>query len=173
MPEKPDPVRKARTPRNAEIGTAFNIILFLIFILCALFTVLIGARVYENIHTRNQQNYSDYVILHYVANKVRQGDTAGSITTEDIDGIPVLNISEKTAGTGYVTRIYAYEGSLRELFMRDDADLTLADGLKIADCSGLDISEEGDLLKLGTKGDHPRELTLALKCGEGKKGGTE
>jgi hypothetical protein len=152
---------------KSNISTLFTIVLFLVFILCALFTVLIGARVYENIHARNRQNYADYVILHYVANKVRQGDHADAVSVREIDGTPVLSLRQDAQGTAYETRIYAYDGKLRELFMKADADLKLEDGLEITDCSGLSISREGNLLRLRTAGDRPEELTLDLKCGKG------
>lgn len=48
-------------------------LLFLVFIMCALFTVLAGSKVYENISSRMDQTYTGSVALQYVANKVRQG----------------------------------------------------------------------------------------------------
>jgi len=161
---------KAKSDRTG-VTTTFNILLFMVFILCTLFTVLIGAKVYENIHTRNENNYSDYVILQYVANKVRGADRAGSISVRDMDGTPVLNMEQDAEGTAYVTRIYAYEGKLRELFMKSDADLKLEDGLEIADCAGLSMSVEGDLLHLEIAGPDPEKLTIDLKCAD-REGGS-
>ena len=158
--------------KKASVSTVFNLLLFLVFILCALFTVLIGARVYENIHMRNAQNYEDFVILHYVANKVRQGDTAGNISVTESEGTPVLEIRQQAQGTDYLTRIYAYDGKLRELFTKADADLMLADGLEITDCAGLSISEKDHLLTLKTEGAHPEELVMNIKCDNSGGDGT-
>jgi hypothetical protein len=156
--------------KHSGLGTLFNMVLFLVFLFCALFTVLIGSRVYENIHVRNRQNYKDYVILHYVANKVRQGDMKDSVTVDTIDGTPVLNLFQDAQGKKYVTRIYAYDGKLRELFMKSDADLGLADGLEITDCESLEIEKKDSLLYLRTGGKNPEELVMNLKCADGGNG---
>ena len=44
--------RKTDKKGNA-VSVLFTMLLFLVFVLCALFTVLIGSRVYENINVRS------------------------------------------------------------------------------------------------------------------------
>ena len=61
------------------MSVLFTMLLFLVFIMCALFTVLAGSKVYENISRRMDQTYTGSVALQYVANKVRQGDTEGCV----------------------------------------------------------------------------------------------
>ena len=56
------------------MSVLFTMLLFLVFIMCALFTVLAGSKVYENISSRMDRTYTGSVALQYVANKVRQGD---------------------------------------------------------------------------------------------------
>ena len=70
-------------------------LLFLVFVLCALFTVLIGSRVYENINVRSDANYTGNTALSYIANKVRQGDRAGMVNVADVDGIQVLEMKQE------------------------------------------------------------------------------
>ncbi|MFT4006818.1 MAG: hypothetical protein QM683_14780 [Lacrimispora sp.] len=43
-------------------GVLFTILLFLVFVLCALFSVLIGGRVYENINARTENTYRGDVV---------------------------------------------------------------------------------------------------------------
>lgn len=99
----------------------FTMLLFLVFVLCALFTVLFGGRVYENIGVRMEENYSGSVALHYVANKVRQGDRAGLVRVVEIEGTPVLELAQEINDARYVTWIYYREGAIRELFTREDS----------------------------------------------------
>ena len=73
----------------------FTMLLFLVFVLSALFTVLIGSRVYENITVRSDASYTGNTALSYIANKVRQGDRAGLVDVVDIDGIPVLEAGNR------------------------------------------------------------------------------
>ena len=154
-------------------GQAFNLLftmlLFLVFVLCALFTVLIGGRVYENINIRSQDNFTGSVALQYVANKVRQGDMEGAVRVIDIEGTPVLELESRLEGGNYVTWIYYHEGNICELFTDPSYGLGLADGLTILECEGFLVSqsEDGKLIHMETKGAGGGKLTLALRCGDG------
>ena len=58
--------RKTDKKGNA-VSVLFTMLLFLVFVLCALFTVLIGSRVYENINVRSDANYTGSTALSYIA----------------------------------------------------------------------------------------------------------
>ena len=45
--------------RSNKMNALFTGLLFLVFVLCALFTVLIGSRVYENITVRSNRNFTE------------------------------------------------------------------------------------------------------------------
>lgn len=143
----------------------FTMLLFLVFVLCALFTVLFGGKVYENISMRMEENYTGSVALHYVANKVRQGDRAGSVQVVEIEGTPVLELAQEINETRYVTWIYYREGTIRELFTREDSGLTLTDGLEIIECDGFIPSMDGNLLSVETIGGGGGRLMLAVRSG--------
>lgn len=143
----------------------FTMLLFLVFVLCALFTVLFGGRVYENISTRMEDNYTSGVALNYVANKVRQGDRSGSVQVVEMEGTPVLELAQEVNGARYVTWIYYREGTIRELFTREDSGLTLADGLEIIECDGFIPSMEDGLLSVETTGEGGGRLMLAVRSG--------
>ena len=147
------------------LSVLFTMLLFLVFIMCALFTVLAGSKVYENISSRMDQTYTGSVALQYVANKVRQGDMDGSVEVKTIDGQPVLELREAIEGGDYVTWIYYYDGSIRELFTYEDSGLGLADGLEILECDGLDLKQDGQLLQVTTLGTGGGSLTLSLRSG--------
>lgn len=105
------------------------------------------------------------VALQYVANKVRQGDADKAVAVRTEDGQPVLEIRESIEGGDYITWIYYYEGSIRELFTYEDSGLGLADGLEILECDGLTITQEGQLLHVATLGTGGGSLTLSLRSG--------
>ena len=147
------------------MSVLFTMLLFLVFIMCALFTVLAGSKVYENISSRMDQTYTGSVALQYVANKVRQGDADKAVAVRTEDGQPVLEIRETIEGGDYITWIYYYEGSIRELFTCEDSGLGLADGLEILECDGLTITQEGQLLHVTTLGAGGGSLTLSLRSG--------
>ena len=143
----------------------FTMLLFLVFVLSALFTVLIGSRVYENITVRSDASYTGNTALSYIANKVRQGDRAGMVNVADVDGIQVLEMKQERGDSEYVTGIYWDDGSIRELFTDTSSGLGLADGLEILECRGLKLSRKGRLLHIETVGEGGGSLELALRSG--------
>lgn len=155
--------------RNREKGQAVNILftmlLFLVFVLSALFTVLIGGKVYENINTRMNENFTGSTALSYIANKVRQGDSAGMVSVQEIEGQPVLQLAQEINGEQYVTWIYHYEGEIRELFTDVNSGLTLQDGMPILECGGLKLSQTGRLLHVETTGTGGGSIVLSIRSG--------
>ena len=156
--------RKTDKKGNA-VSVLFTMLLFLVFVLCALFTVLIGSRVYENINVRSDANYTGSTALSYIANKVRQGDRAGMVNVVDVDGTQVLEMKQENGESEYVTWIYWDHGSIRELFTDTSSGLGLADGLEILECRGLKLSKDGRLLRIETVGEGGGSLELSLRSG--------
>lgn len=152
----------------------FSMLLFLVFILCAVFTILIGSRVYENIRARNDQAFYSDTAMGYITNKVRQCDSADSVAVREIDGCDVLILSTYTEWAVYETWIYTMDGSLKELFSEKDSGLSLEDGLDIMECStagfSLGKSKNGLFLTISLYGESgTKEARLALRSAS--KGG--
>lgn len=152
-----------------SVGMLFPALLFLVFLLCTLFTLLIGGRVYENIRARDDLAFRTDTALAYVTNKVRQADNSGFARIEDVDGSPVLilttdNNRELPEGPAdvYETWIYSLDGTLRELFTRKGSGLSIEDGLEIMECSGLSFSLDDTV-------SGEKLLTVALEDGESAK----
>lgn len=151
------------------MGTLFTMLLFLVFVMCALFTVLAGGKVYENIGRRMEDNYTGSVALQYIANKVRQGDQTDMVRVIEVNGISVLELARDFDDVRYVSWVYYYDGSIRELFTRQDSGLGLPDGIPILECEGLTFTQEGHLLTVETAGSGGGKLLLSLRS----SGGTE
>ena len=159
--------------KGRTLNLLFTMLLFLVFVLCALFTVLIGGKVYENINSRIQENYSSQVILNYVANKVRQGDQAGSVAVKTIEDTQVLELTQEIDGRKFITWIYYEDGAVRELFTNEGSGLGLKDGLEIAKCQGLTFSKENSVLKIQVTGSRSGSLLLNIRSGgRGNEGET-
>lgn len=154
-----------KTSGRQTINVIFTMLLFLVFVLCALFTVLIGGRVYENVSGRMEDNYKDSVALNYIANKVRQGDAADAVSVREVEGTSVLEIKSVFYEQEYLTWIYCLDGSIRELFTDAQSGLGLDAGLEIIECEGLKLSMEGSVLMMETAGEDGGSLTLALRSG--------
>lgn len=157
---------KGRCPKTRTVSLLFTLLLFLVFVLCALFMVLIGGRVYENINARTEAAYQQEVALSYIANKVRQEDEAGSISLEKLSGTVVLKLQKEIEGAVYVTEIYYRDGGLWELFADAASNLGLEAGTKIMECSPVSMELEGGMLHIQTEGGG--SLWLSLRS-EGEK----
>lgn len=161
-------MRRQVQQKGQTVNLLFTMILFLVFVLCALFTVLIGGKVYENINRRIQENYSGQVVLNYVANKVRQGDMAGSVTVKTVENTQVLELKQEMDGKNYVTWIYYRDGAVRELFTNEGSGLGLKDGLEIMECRELLFTEEDSVLEIQVIGAETNSLFLNIRSGGGQ-----
>ncbi len=160
---------KQQTQQKGQtVNLLFTMLLFLVFVLCALFTVLIGGKVYENINSRIEENYSGQVVLNYVANKVRQGDEAGRVAVKTMEDTPVLELTQEINGRKFVTWIYYRDGAVRELFTNEGSGLGLKDGLEIMECRGLTFVQEDSLLKIQVTGAETNSLLLNIRSGGGQ-----
>ena len=160
-------MKQQKQQNGQTMNLLFTMLLFLVFVLCALFTVLIGGKVYENINSRIEENYSGQVVLNYVANKVRQGDEAGRVAVKTMEDTPVLELTQEINGRKFVTWIYYRDGAVRELFTNEGSGLGLKDGLEIMECRGLTFHQEDSLLELQVEGAADLRLFLNIRSGGG------
>lgn len=157
---------KERTQTGGQaISGLFTMLLFLVFVLCALFSVLMGSRVYENITKRSDENFSGTTALSYIANKIRQGDREDAVDIIEVDGTPVLQLKQKVGDEMYHTWIYWKDGQIRELFTDENSGLGLEDGLEILECDRLSMEKDGNSVKLQTLGSGGGRLELSLRSG--------
>ena len=151
--------------KGSAISGLFTMLLFLVFVLCALFSVLMGSKVYENITKRSDENFSGTTALSYIANKIRQGDRQDGVDIIEVDGTSVLQLKQKIGEETYHTWIYWKDGSIRELFTDENSGLGLEDGLEILECSGLSMEKKGSSIILQTQGEGAASLKLSLRSG--------
>ena len=137
--------------KGSAISGLFTMLLFLVFVLCALFSVLMGSRVYENIIKRSDANFSGTTAISYIANKIRQGDRENSVDIIEVDGTSVLQLKQQVGEEKYHTWIYWKDGSIRELFTDEN--------------SGLGLEKEKNIITLQTLGEGAAGLKLSLRSG--------
>ena len=152
----------------------FSMLLFLVFILCSVFTILIGSRVYGNIRARNDAAFYSDTALSYITNKVRQSDRTGSISVRTVEGQSILVLASDYDGILYETWVYTKDGSLLELFSEQGRGLTVEDGLPITDCEHISfpIADKKNGAMLGiTLEETPSPRTASLFLRSSSKGG--
>ena len=145
------------------------LVLFGVFAVCILAVLLTGAGAYERLVERRQGGYEERTVPQYIATKVRQADRAGAVSLGEFDGVRTLDVRELLGEEEYITRIYCYEGHLRELFSVASGEFQPDDGECILEAEQVEFSMEDYTLRIvvtGTDGEKT-ELKLTLRSEKG------
>ena len=119
------------------------LLVFAAFAVCVLLVLLCGAKSYRNMVRRGEESFCKRTATQYVSMRVRQ---AQRVTVTDFEGCPSLTIREQIDGVNYLTRLYCYDGYLRELFCAETAALSPEAGEKIMMAKNLHLAVENSLL---------------------------
>ncbi len=151
-----------------QMDALMALILFGVFAACVLAVLLTGARAYQRLTQRDRSAFDRRTAIQYIATRVRCSDTAGAITVEEFDGVECLCLSEAYGPDSYVTRVYCYDGYLRELFCSADDGLGPEAGESVLEAQAVDFTLEAGMLTVKvTMADSTETLYLALRSGEG------
>lgn len=135
---------QSRTRYRHMIDFIFPVVLFLVFALSALTVTLLAARIYQSGTEHSARNDSARTSLSYVIEKVHQNDAEGVVSTGSFDGCDALILQQTYNDEIYDTYIYAYDGMLKELFMKEGANATASDGKDILAVEEFTITELDD-----------------------------
>ena len=134
---------KLGTSNRHMIDLIFPVSVFFVFAASSLAVLMLSARLYRTQTEKADNNYTTRTSLAYVNEKIRQGDTNGGIFIQTIEDQECLAIESAIDGISYTTYIYAADGMLKELFIRDDAPLHLTDARTIMEVNDFTMEEIG------------------------------
>jgi len=132
--------------KKHTIDVLFVITLFAVFAISVIVLTGVGARVYQNIVNKMEDNYNSRTSFSYVINKVHQSDADGLVTVGKYSGCDALIISEEIDNIVYNTYLYYYDGSLKELFTRQGQEFDPSFGTDILKLDGFSVKEVTDSL---------------------------
>ena len=135
--------------KRSKLTDLLALTVFAVFALCVLLVLLSGAKVYRGLVQRGEENFAARTAARYVTMRVRQART---VTVGDFEGCEALVIPENVDGATYLTRLYVYDGHIRELYCAENAALSPADGEKILPADSLRFDLEGRLLTMTVDG---------------------
>ena len=169
---------KSRAEKR-EIGSVAVLLLFTVFAGCILLVLLSGASFYKELVARDAGAYTARTGVQYLAAKLRHSDEAGGVqagafsdrTNTAADEIPTLYLRMSAGEEFYYTKIYYYDGYIRELLCSEDVILFPEDGQKILPAQSFSVTSQGSLLKI-TIGDcegEVRELSLSVRSDRGEQ----
>ena len=146
--------------RSSKITDILALLVFTVFTLCILLVLLTGAGVYRDLVDRGEDQFTRRTAVRYITTRVRQAET---VAVEDFAGCSALVFREQTEGETYLTRVYSYDGAVRELYCAETARLTPEDGEVILQAESLSFALEADMLTVNLG--EERQLVLYLPAG--------
>ena len=146
------------------------LVLFGVFAVCILSVLLTSADAYRRLAERDEKSYDQRVAAQYLATRVRQGDETGKIFVETFDGVDALVLQEEIDGEVYETRVYCYDGYLRELFAGKGEEFYVGDGEQILRAESMSLVQENRVImaEITDPDGQVQGLTLYLRSGEGR-----
>lgn len=128
------------------IDLLFPVALFFVFALSALTVIMLATHVYQKTTEESTLNYTAQTSLSYIREKIHQADAAGQIGLTQLEDCQALALTQTQGDATYVTYIYAWDGSLRELFVREGTAISPEDGRELLPISSFSIEKLGDRL---------------------------
>lgn len=135
-----------QTRKRHMIDVLFPIALFFVFTLSALMVMLLAARIYQSSVENSSRNDTARTALSYISEKMHQSDMNGSISLGFFDGCDAMILKQNYNGDTYTTYIYAHDGALKELFIKDGANADASNGKKILDIESFSMTQVNENL---------------------------
>ena len=133
--------------KKREAITRLGALLVLaVFVLCVLLVLLTGADLYRELVEKGERSFLRRTASQYLTTRVRQ---AGSVEIGSFDGCEALVLEEE----GAVTKVYCYDGWLRELYALPGGAFSAGDGEKVLEAEEFSVTQEENLLTLTLDGD--------------------
>lgn len=130
---------------NHAISGVFVFLLLGIFAIFSTIMVVMGAKAYRGMVERSDTHNSIRVASSYIRTMLRSNDEAGVLRVEDVDGVQTITM-ENDWGDIYVTRIYIYEGKLREWFAMAEIPFVPGNGETVCNLDSMKAELKDGLL---------------------------
>ncbi|MBR4528959.1 MAG: DUF4860 domain-containing protein [Lachnospiraceae bacterium] len=126
------------------VDLLFVIALLFLFAFSAIMLIALGADVYQKNVDTMQINYDRRTAGAYLAQKVRQADTAGAVCVRTLEGQSAIVLTKQVGEREYATWLYLHDGMLCEQLLRADLEPAAGGGQKILPLKTLTVEQIAD-----------------------------
>ncbi|MBR3018540.1 MAG: DUF4860 domain-containing protein [Clostridia bacterium] len=140
-----------KKPPSHAISGVFVFLVLGIFAVFSTVMVLLGARAYKSTADRATEHNAYRIGMAYVRSMVRGNDEDQCIRVENLDGIPTISLRNVYDGDAYVTRLYVYDGMLREWFTEESEEFVPEFGESVCAMDEMNAEITGQLLKVALR----------------------
>lgn len=129
------------------ISGLFVFVLLGIFAIFSTIMVVMSAKAYRGMVDEAALHNSIRVASSYIRTMLRADDESGVLRVEDVNGVQTITM-ENDWGDIYVTRIYVYEGKLREWFALAEIPFQPENGESVCDLDSMYVEMQDGILKV-------------------------
>lgn len=120
----------------------FLLVLFAVFLLCALIVVTLGSRIYQKTVSDAEDRFSARTAMAYLTEKFRQNDVRGSVSLQTYEGTRLIVFSSAVGQQVYHTYLYFQDNRLKEYTAGADTAFSFDYGTPVLTLSGFRVTEE-------------------------------
>lgn len=132
---------KLAKKEKSSVDMLFLLALFGVFVLCSLFIVLFGAKIYQKTVNNMEQNFTNRTVVSYITEKIHQHDGTDRVCILSLDGISVLRLEEASTETRYYTYLYFDENALKEITLSESSEFHKEDGTEVLSLLSFDMQK--------------------------------
>lgn len=149
---------------NHSIAGVFVFLLLGIFAVFSTVMVLLGARAYKATSERTTNHNDIRIASAYMRSMVRSDDAADAVKIENIGGVHAVTLVNVYGEDTYFTRLYAYGGTLRELFTDAELEFEPQNGEPVCAADSMKAEIKNGILTIEIqKGEECTEVDIALR----------
>lgn len=138
---------KRGVPSHSITGV-FIFLLLGVFAVFSTVMVLMGAKAYRGTVERADTHNDMRIASSYIRSMLRADDETDALLIEETDGIQTITLLNTYDEESYITRLYVYDGMLRELFTEADLPFDPAWGEPICPAESLQAEFQDGLLNV-------------------------
>lgn len=148
------------------ISGVFVFLLLGIFAVFGTVMVLLGAKVYRGITEVSGFHNQSRITSSYLRSMVRADDETGTLAIDDLNGTPIITMRNVYDEDVYITRIYVWDGMLREWFTEEEIEFEPENGEEICAAQAMEAELDRNMLRVRVlTGDTWRDVNIALRAG--------
>lgn len=163
----------------------YVLMLFAIFAGCVLMVLLFGASSYEKLVERDGNSFQRRTGASYIAAKIRHNDVSGTVQVgsysdrenskaDEIETLYLQYVDKNgTPVEGYYTKIYYYDGYIREILCEDGVTLQPETGSGIMKAAGFSCSLQEDVVDFLLTYDNEESNHMRIKLRSAQKSALE
>lgn len=157
-------MKQSKQPSHVISGV-FVFLLLGIFAVFSTVMVLMGAKAYKGTADRAASHNARRIASAYLRSMVRSDDDEGAFRVEEAAGVPAITMENVYDDETYVTRLYVYDGMLREWFTGAEMEFEPENGEIVCPADEMTASAENGLLTVRLRnGDEWTQVDVALRA---------